>query len=97
MEHKFQIINERVSLVDLPGIDDGFLAPQVSGYIERKIERSVPVILIHLTIGGFEQNHYFKNFQAQMKYCRVFPTIIFTKFENLLNDLNIIIKDQEEE
>jgi hypothetical protein len=53
LEHKFRIINDRVSLVDIPGIDDGILATHITGYIEKKAEKLVPIILIHLTAGGF--------------------------------------------
>ena len=58
-EYNFKIINDRVNLVDIPGIDDGILAAQISSYIENKAEKLVPVILLHLTAGGFTKIKHF--------------------------------------
>jgi hypothetical protein len=93
LEHKFRVINDRVSLVDLPGIDDGIFSTHVSSYIEKMAERLVPIILIPLTIGGFTEIKHFKDLMPQFKNIRVPPTVIFTKFEHLLNDINVIIKE----
>ena len=61
LEQKFRIINDRVSLVDIPGIDDGILATQITAYIENKAEKLVPIILIHLTAGGVTEIQHFKD------------------------------------
>ena len=97
LEQRFRIINDRVSLVDIPGIDDGILATQITAYIEKKAEKLVPIILIHLTAGGFTEIKHFKDLVPQFKYIRVFPTIIFTKFDHLINDIKARIKAEEEE
>jgi hypothetical protein len=94
LEHKFRVINDRVSVVDLPGIDDGIFATHVTSYIENMAERLVPIILIPLTIGGFTEIKHFKDLIYPLKeYIRLPPTVIFTKFEHLLNDINVIIKE----
>ena len=61
LEQKFRIINDRVSLVDIPGIDDGILATYITGYIEKKIEKLVPIILFNLTQGGFTEIKHFSD------------------------------------
>jgi hypothetical protein len=53
LSQRFRFINERISIVDIPGIDDGIMGTEVKNYIEKNCERMIPVILIHLTGVGF--------------------------------------------
>ena len=53
LKHNFNIISDRISIVDLPGIDDGVMARQVKEYIEKNCESIIPIILINLTGVGF--------------------------------------------
>jgi hypothetical protein len=57
----------------------------------------VPIILIHLTAGGFKEIKHFSELIPQFKKMRLTPTIIFTKFEHLVNDIKSRIKEEEEE
>ncbi len=53
--------------------------------------------MIHLTAGGFKEIKHFSELIPQFKKMRVTPTIIFTKFEHLGNDIKSRIKEEEEE
>jgi|LauGreDrversion4_2_1035121.scaffolds.fasta_scaffold146911_2 GTP-binding protein EngB required for normal cell division len=90
-------MNDRVSIVDIPGIDDGIVATQISSYIEKKCESLLPIILIHLTAGGFKEIKHFSELIPLFKKMRITPTIIFTKFDHLGNDIKSRIKEEEEE
>lgn len=57
----------------------------------------MPIVLIHLTAGGFQEIKHFKDLIPLFKSIRVFPTIIFTKFDHLINDIRARIKADEED
>lgn len=83
--------------MDIPGVDDGQLATMITSYIEKQYLTTVPVILIHLTIGGFEEISHFHSLIPTFKIMRVPPTIIFTKLEHLFNDTKARIREEEED
>ena len=87
-ESKFSIINNKINIVDIPGIDDSFYCIQINSYIEENIDRTMPVILIALTCGGFSDLKHFASLIPTLKKLKIPPVVVFTKFENLINDIS---------
>ena len=76
-------------MVDAPGIDDKKMATDVGAYIEKNLEKVIPLIIIPLMGGGFELNYYdhLKRTLKEMKNFK--PVVIFTQFNNLANNINV--------
>ena len=53
-------------MVDAPGIDDKTMAADVGAYIEKNIEKVIPLIIIPLIDIRFELNYY-DNLKKTMK------------------------------
>lgn len=49
----FRVINRHVSIVDIPGIDDGKHWVPIVAYLERFSDRIIPIVLVALNSGGF--------------------------------------------
>lgn len=98
LEEKFRIINDNLTILDLPGINDGHLANQINVYLEDQIKNIVPIILIHLTVGEkvSKISEYMELFTI-LKRQTLSPTIIFTKFDRLIRDIKDKIIEEENE
>ena len=76
-------------MADAPGIDDKKMATDVGAYIEKNLEKVIPLIIIPLMSGGFELNYY-DNLKKTLKKMNNFkPVVIFTQFNNLANNINV--------
>lgn len=76
-------------MVDAPGIDDKSMATDVGAYIEKNIDKVIPLIIIPLMGGGFELNYY-DNLKKNLKKMNNFkPVVIFTQFNNLVINIHV--------
>ncbi len=57
----------------------------------------IPIILFHLTDGGFAETTHFKELIFSLKKMPFPPIIIFTKIEYAMNDIKSRIKNEESE
>lgn len=56
----YRVISEHVSILDIPGIEDGQHSIPIMAYIERFCDRIIPIVLINLTQGAFSKLVQFK-------------------------------------
>lgn len=80
----------------MPGIDDAFQKIRIDDYLNKNIERILPVLIIALGCGGFSELQHYNELIKHLKKARVPAVIVFTKFENLLNDIKARMKEQED-
>lgn len=93
----FRIISDRIHIVDIPGIEDGAHSIPIKAYIEQNIDRVIPIVLINLTQGGFTELNSFYEIMNSLKAMKIPTTIIFTKFQNHVNDIKAKLKETEDE
>jgi hypothetical protein len=81
-------------MVDAPGIDDKYMATEVGSYIEDNRDKVIPLFIIPLTNGGIELYIYDKLKKTLKEMNNFKPIVIFTKFDNLLNDIKVDISTE---
>jgi hypothetical protein len=83
----YKVINDYLTIVDMPGIEDGFKAGCIKSYVDDNLPALLPIILVNLTQGAFEELKQFEEFEKLFSDPFKPVPIIFTKFYNMLNDI----------
>ncbi len=84
---------DNINVVDIPGIDDGFLKVEIENYIDNEINYIIPVIVFSLTCGGFKELTHFTKLIMKIEKMHVSPVIVFTMFEQHLKDIKNVLRD----
>ena len=81
-----------LNIVDLPGIENYIWSDKIQKYLEKHQDTIIPIFLIDLTQGTFDltQFTYVKNIFRKSYGMKV--PFVFSKFGNLLNDINAKIE-----
>ena len=83
----YKIINDYLTIVDMPGIEDGFKAGCIKNFVEDNLPALLPIILVNLTQGAFEELKQFEDFEKLFSDPFKPVPIIFTKYYNILKDI----------
>jgi hypothetical protein len=83
----YKVINDYLTIVDMPGIEDGFKAGCIKSFVDDNLPALLPIILVNLTQGAFEELKQFEEFEKLFSDPFKPVPIIFTKFYNCLNDV----------
>jgi septin family protein len=83
----YKVISDYLTIVDMPGIEDGFKAGCIKSYVDDNVASLLPTILVNLTQGAFEELKQFEDFEKLFADPFKPVPIVFTKFYNMLNDI----------
>lgn len=83
----FNSISDYLTIVDLPGIEDGFKSGCIKNFVAENQENIFPVLLVNLTQGAFEELKQFEDYNVLFSDQYKPIPIVFTKFYNMLNDI----------
>jgi hypothetical protein len=90
----FTTISDYLTIVDLPGIEDGIKSFFIKNFVDENLPRLIPAILVNLTQGAFSELQQFEDFEALFSDEFKPVPIIFTKFYNMQNDIANKLKEQ---
>jgi hypothetical protein len=98
-EQGYKVISPYLQIVDIPGIEEIAYHQILKDYIYHHVAKIVPVILVNLTQGAFSdlQQYSTKNGSgmiAALRESEIPKTVVFTKFENLMNDIKVKMYDE---
>lgn len=91
---KFKIISDRVCLVDMPGVDDAVYSQAIFNYIKDNHAKIIPILLVQLSQGSFKHLRYYMDIIKYFRKMKLHPTVIYTKIENLMNDIRCKIIEE---
>ena len=89
----FTGISDFLTIVDMPGIEDGIKSFFIKNFVDENLPRLLPSILVNLTQGAFSELQQFEDFEALFSDDHKPVPIIFTKFYNMLNDIANKLKE----
>jgi len=90
----FNTISDYLTIVDLPGIEDGVKSYFIKNYTDEHQPRLIPVILVNLTQGAFTELQQFQDFEELFGDDHKPVVVVFTKFYNMQNDIANKLKEQ---
>jgi hypothetical protein len=90
----FTTISDYLTIVDVPGIEDGIKSYFIKNFVDENLPRLIPTILVNLTQGAFSELQQFEDFEALFSDEFKPVPIVFTKFYNMQNDIANKLKEQ---